>query len=90
MYVKLDTIQPKLEPWIKKTWKEGRWAPNVVINGDGEIVDTRFKAGLRPSPITRDLTWGVPVPKTSEDDDDSMLAKVLCKLPFVLPDLHRY
>ncbi|KAF8322747.1 methionyl-tRNA synthetase [Clavulina sp. PMI_390] len=77
MYVKLDAIQPKLEPWIKKTWKEGRWAPNVVINGDGEIVDTRFKAGLRPSPITRDLTWGVQVPKTGGEEDESMAGKVL-------------
>lgn len=78
MYVRLDAIQPKLEPWIRKTWREGKWAPNVVINGEGEIVDVRFKAGLRPSPITRDLAWGVPVPKTSDADDEEMLKKVLC------------
>lgn len=79
MYVKLDAIQTVHEPWLKKAAKEGRWAPNVVINGEGEIVDTRLKAGLRPSPITRDLTWGVPVPKTSEEDDEGMLSKVLCE-----------
>jgi len=78
MYVRLDAIQSKLEPWIRKTWKDGKWAPNVVVNGEGEIIDVRFKAGLRPSPITRDLAWGVPVPKISDADDEEMIKKVLC------------
>ncbi|MGP3488753.1 class I tRNA ligase family protein, partial [Escherichia coli] len=79
MYVRLDAIQPQFEPWLKRAAKEGKWTSNVVINGEGEIVDTRIKGGLRPSPITRDLTWGVPVPKVDEDDTEEMLRKVLCK-----------
>ncbi|KAG8980610.1 hypothetical protein FRB90_007596, partial [Tulasnella sp. 427] len=62
MFVKLDEIQPRLEEWIKRSWKEGKWSPNATINAEGEIVDARVKAGLRPSPLTRDLQWGVPVP----------------------------
>lgn len=77
MYVKLDTIQPRTEEWIRKSYKEGNWSPNSVINADGELVDSRLKAGLRPSPVTRDLTWGVPVPVKDEDEDQSMKGKVL-------------
>ncbi|THH33227.1 hypothetical protein EUX98_g996 [Antrodiella citrinella] len=76
MYLKLDAIQPLTEAWIKRSWKEGKWSPNSVINGEGEIVDARLKQGLRPSPVTRDLTWGVPVP-VREQDDQVMIGKVL-------------
>ncbi|KAI0076205.1 methionyl-tRNA synthetase [Panus rudis PR-1116 ss-1] len=74
MYIKLDALQPKVEEWIKQSYKEGKWSQNSVINSDGEIVDARLKAGLRPSPVTRDLTWGVPVPVGS-DDTDGMAGK---------------
>lgn len=77
MYVKLDEIQPRLEEWIKKSWKEGKWSPNATINADGEIVDARVKAGLRPSPLTRDLQWGVPVPVREGEVSDGMEKKVL-------------
>lgn len=82
MYVRLDLVQPKLEEWIKRSWKEGKWSPNSVINSDGEIIDSRVKGGLRPSPVTRDLTWGVPVPKTEDVDSALMEKKVLCELLF--------
>lgn len=78
MYVKLDTVQPRTEEWVKRSWKKGNWSPNAVINADGEIVDSRLKQGLRPSPVTRDLTWGVPVPVQEQDEDQSMKGKVLC------------
>ena len=79
-YLKLDVIQPKTEEWIKKSWKAGKWSPNAVINSDGELIDARLKGGLRPTPVTRDLTWGVPVPVESEDDE-VLRGKVMCKLP---------
>ncbi len=82
MYVKLDAIQQRTEEWIKQSYKEGNWSPNSVINADGELIDARLKQGLRPSPVTRDLTWGVPVPVKDEDEDQSMKGKVLCKCPF--------
>lgn len=79
MFVKLDVIQPRLEAWIKRSWKEGKWSPNAVINAEGEIIDARVKGGLRPSPLTRDLTWGVPVPVREGEESDGMEGKVLCK-----------
>lgn len=80
MYVKLNSIQPRLEEWIRKSWKVGKWSPNAVVNGDGEITDARVRGGLRPSPVTRDLVWGVPVPRTGNpSEDEEMKDKVLCK-----------
>jgi len=80
MYIKLNEIQPRLEEWIKKTWKEGKWSPNVIINPEGEIIDSRVRSGLRPSPVTRDLLWGVSVPATGDAElDAEMKDKVLCE-----------
>jgi methionyl-tRNA synthetase len=79
MYLSMDKLQPKTEEWIKASYKKGKWSPNSVINADGELIDSRLKSGLRPSPLTRDLTWGVPVPVKDDDEDQSMKGKVLCK-----------
>lgn len=70
---------------MKKSWKAGKWSPNSVINADGEIVDARLKGGLVPTPVTRDLTWGVPVPIKNGSDDQGMNGKVLCMYNSGLP-----
>ena len=82
MYLKLDTIQPRTEEWIKQSWKAGKWSPNAVVNADGDIIDARLKKGLLPTPLTRDLSWGVPVP-VDVGDSFGMKGKVLCKLLLV-------
>lgn len=81
MYLKLNDIQPRTEEWIKQSWKRGKWSPNAVINSDGEIIDARLKKGLLPTPLTRDLKWGVPVPIEGEDIH-GMEGKVLCTYYF--------
>jgi len=78
MYFKMNELQARTEEWIKRSWKAGKWSPNAVINSDGELVDDRLKAGLLPTPVTRDLQWGVPVPVEGEDIH-GMKGKVLCK-----------
>lgn len=77
MYVRLDEIQPRTEDWIKESWRRGKWSPNSVINSDGVLIDARLKSGLHPSPVTRDLKWGVPVPVLDDDPDQDMKDKVL-------------
>ncbi|KDQ59192.1 hypothetical protein JAAARDRAFT_33919 [Jaapia argillacea MUCL 33604] len=77
MYIRLDSLQARTEEWIRKSYKAGKWSPNSVINAEGELVDTRLKSGLHPSPVTRDLQWGVPVPCPEGEDDDGMKGKVL-------------
>lgn len=82
MYMRLDAIQPKLEAWMKSQRVKGDWDANVVINAKGEIVEPRMKGGLRPSPITRDLSWGVQVPETGDkEEDEAMKGKVMCTSP---------
>lgn len=76
MYLRLNSLQPRTEEWIKRSWKEGNWSSNAVINGDGELIDARLKGGLRPTPVTRDLTWGVPVPHVDNKDHEGMESKV--------------
>ncbi|KAI0714348.1 methionyl-tRNA synthetase [Cerioporus squamosus] len=76
-------LQPRTEEWIRKSYKEGKWSPNAVINAEGKLIDERLKAGLRPSPVTRDLTWGVPVPHVDGKEHEGMEGKVLCMyIPF--------
>jgi methionyl-tRNA synthetase len=78
MYLQLDRIQQRTEAWIQRSWRAGRWSPNAVINAEGEIIDARLRAGLMPTAITRDLSWGVPVPAKEGDNDQAMKGKVLC------------
>lgn len=53
-YFKLSEFQDKLSEWIagKKDWKE------TVLS----FVQGWLREGLQDRPITRDLSWGVPVP----------------------------
>ena len=53
-YFKLSAFQEKLEAWIgnKQDWKD------TVLT----FVRGWLREGLQDRPITRDLTWGVPVP----------------------------
>ncbi|KAJ6609266.1 tRNA synthetases class I (M)-domain-containing protein [Mycena sp. CBHHK59/15] len=68
MYFKMNEVQPRTVEWIKRSWKAGKWSSNSVINGDGEIIDARLTSGLHPTPLTRDLKWGVPVPIEGNDE----------------------
>ncbi|KAJ6619817.1 methionyl-tRNA synthetase [Mycena sp. CBHHK59/15] len=76
MYFKMNEVQPRTVEWIKRSWKAGKWSSNSVINGDGEIIDARLTSGLHPTPLTRDLKWGVPVP-IEGNDELGMQGKVL-------------
>ena len=62
-FFKLSQFQSRLEEWInsKKHWRE-----NVV-----NFCKNWFKEGLEDRAVTRDLTWGVPVPL--EDAKDKVL-----------------
>lgn len=60
---------------------KGKWGTNAVITDKGEIVEPRMLGeGLRPSAVTRDLKWGVEVPKVGDEEEDkAMEGKVICK-----------
>ncbi len=58
LYIDLPAIRPKLEAWIKETSVRGFWARNAV-----KMTEAWIRDGLKERAITRDLKWGIPVPK---------------------------
>jgi methionyl-tRNA synthetase len=58
LYINLPKIKDKLEAWIKTASEKGFWANNAV-----QMTQAWIRDGLRERAITRDLKWGIPVPK---------------------------
>jgi len=58
LYLDLPKIRPRLEKWMGKVKKTGFWTNNAIRMTEGWIRD-----GLKERAITRDLKWGIPVPK---------------------------
>jgi len=58
LYINLPKALPMLEQWIDTASVEGFWARNAIQTTRSWIRD-----GLRERAITRDLKWGIPVPK---------------------------
>ncbi|TYJ56431.1 methionine-tRNA ligase [Cryptococcus floricola] len=77
--IRLDLIQPRLVEWMQQARVKGRWGTNAVITDKGEIVEPRMLGeGLRPSAVTRDLKWGVEVPKIgNKEEDEALEGKVI-------------
>lgn len=63
LYINLPKIQEKYKPWLQKTSVEGKWAKNAL-----QMTLSWAKEGLKERAITRDLKWGVKVPKAGYDD----------------------
>ena len=63
LYIDLPDIVPQYEPWMQKASKEGQWSNNAVQTTKGWLRD-----GLQERAITRDLKWGIPVPKAGFED----------------------
>jgi len=58
LYIDLPSIAPKLEEWMEKASVEGKWAANAI-----QMTKAWIRDGLNERAITRDLKWGIPVPK---------------------------
>ncbi len=63
LYLKLDDLQERLKEWSDKASKDGTWTNNAI-----QTTLSWFEKGLQPRPITRDLKWGIPVPKEGYED----------------------
>lgn len=55
-FLDLSTLEPQIEDFLKA--RESYWRPNVLRQSLGTIQSV----GLKPTSITRDLDWGIPVP----------------------------
>jgi len=58
LYLDLPKIKPILEKWINEVKVSGFWANNAV-----KMTESWIRDGLKERAITRDLKWGIPVPK---------------------------
>jgi methionyl-tRNA synthetase len=63
LYIDLPKIRPQLEAWMKKASVEGFWANNAI-----QMTQAWIRDGLKERAITRDLKWGIPVPKAGYED----------------------
>jgi methionyl-tRNA synthetase len=63
LYIDLPAIRPRLEAWMKKASVEGFWANNAI-----QMTQAWLRDGLKERAITRDLKWGIPVPKPGYED----------------------
>lgn len=58
LYIDLPALSNKLNEWADKTSIEGKWSDNAI-----NITKAWIRDGLNERAITRDLKWGIPVPK---------------------------
>jgi methionyl-tRNA synthetase len=58
LYIDLPKIKDRLEGWIAQASENGFWANNAV-----QMTQAWIRDGLRERAITRDLKWGIPVPR---------------------------
>ena len=63
LYINLPKALPLLEKWMAKASVDGFWAKNAV-----QITNSWIRDGLQERCITRDLKWGIPVPKEGFED----------------------
>lgn len=63
LYLDLPKLAPELEAWVNKADQESRWVHNAL-----SMTRSWIRDGLKERCITRDLKWGVPVPKPGFED----------------------
>jgi len=57
LFLDLAKLQPELAAWVASQSKDGEWRTNAITT-----TQAWLDRGLEPRAITRDLSWGVPVP----------------------------
>ena len=58
LFIDLPNLKGQLEAWIDEASARGRWSKNAL-----QMTKSWIRDGLKQRCITRDLSWGVPVPK---------------------------
>lgn len=63
LYIDLPAIQAEYAEWMKTASVDGKWAKNAI-----QMTEAWIRDGLHERAITRDLKWGIPVPKEGFED----------------------
>ncbi|KAI4130595.1 MAG: hypothetical protein LQ338_001667 [Usnochroma carphineum] len=71
IHLRLDKLQSAIERWSQKASSQGDWSKNGRI-----ITESWLKQGLKDRGISRDLSWGVPIPlDVFSDEKDRAIYK---------------
>ena len=63
LYIDLPSLSGKLGKWMEETSVRGRWSENAI-----NITKAWLRDGLEERAITRDLKWGIPVPREGYEE----------------------
>ncbi len=63
LYIDLPALSGKLEKWMEDASARGQWSENAI-----NITKAWIRDGLAERAITRDLKWGIPVPREGYED----------------------
>lgn len=63
LYIDLPALAGRLEEWMEDASVRGRWSENAI-----NITKAWIRDGLAERAITRDLKWGIPVPRAGYED----------------------
>lgn len=58
LYLDLPALMPMLQKWMDRAKTQGFWANNAL-----RMTESWMRDGLKRRAVTRDLKWGIPVPK---------------------------
>jgi methionyl-tRNA synthetase len=58
LHIRLAELQPQIDAWVAETSAKGTWSPNGKA-----FTNSWLNGGLQSRGMTRDLTWGVSLPK---------------------------
>jgi len=63
LFIDLPAVLPLLEKWMDEASERGFWARNAI-----QMTKSWIRDGLKERCITRDLKWGIPVPREGFED----------------------
>lgn len=63
LFIDLPKLAPQLESWIAKASEDGNWSHNAIA-----MTKAWLRDGLKPRCISRDLKWGIHIPKKGYEE----------------------
>ncbi|GAA6005513.1 hypothetical protein JCM11491_003668 [Sporobolomyces phaffii] len=82
LHIKLAELQPQIEEFVKTASSNGTWSSNGKAFTDGWL-----KGGLQSRGMTRDLEWGVKLPKELGEKWENKVMYVWFDAPIGYPSI---
>ncbi|GAA5989963.1 hypothetical protein JCM11641_002929 [Rhodosporidiobolus odoratus] len=82
LHIKLADLQPQIEAFVQKSSSTGSWSSNGKAFTDGWL-----KGGLQSRGMTRDLEWGVRLPKELGEKWENKVMYVWFDAPIGYPSI---